>query len=466
MVLTSYSPPQVYAVQDPISGMYWNGTFNYPTITATVNPTNGTTLSNYNAQFLSSSGIIPSDITNFFLTSIATTSNSAAITLDSNATQPNQINFLRLNGIWKQLNSKTNAYDIVTANPYSSNFKINLAGNYGFAYYFISNVTGGNNTNFVNVTVTGTSGSSYLTIIPQDAVTGYSIQNPTIGIYSPTLGLWSNATIVGTSEVVPYISGSLIGIQVTASGYQPSTYLQTIYIGNNTVGPVLYPSQSALPSWNSTLSIQAVGTNPSGSYTVLGGASINIVSQNVSSPFTANVVTNSQGIASLTVPQLNTYKISGTATGYLPTSTSVVIATTLFNQIGLYFTPLTTTTVPTIAITTQPTIVNQNGGGYNTTPGSAGTCSTTPVIGFLPIIVNFLVCEGVSTQAGVYFIIAFAIILIGAYAGGKYGGELGVMVGVSAAYVIDLMMGFIPLWTLIAFVVIAIFTFGIKVGLG
>ena len=49
------------------------------------------------------------------------------------------------------------------------------------------------------------------------------------------------------------------------------------------------------------------------------------------------------------------------------------------------------------------------------------------------------------------------------YVGGRYGGGLGAVIGAASGYVLDLLIGWLPLWTLIAFIVIAALILSAKI---
>jgi hypothetical protein len=327
-----------------------------------------------------------------------------------------------------------------------------------------SSVTGGfSSGNVINYFITGTASNTFAYFTVNDQRTGSIISNSNIGLFDVPNQKWYNYTLAAGTLLMPLQTNYYYSYQGSANNYVSSAFIPLFLTGNQTIPINLLPSTLNIVTGNTTLSVTA---EDSGTYAPIAGATVTVSNTNQTSgyAYSQSLVTSTSGLALFTVPNNQIYTVNVQATGYQAGSSIVSVG--INGALSLiYLTPVSSMPTVTSIITVQTTVTLGIG---NSTPGSSGIngdgkCSATMPSSFLGAIYNFLACEGISTQAGENIICAIGLLMILLYVGGRYGGGLGAVIGAASGYVLDLLIGWLPLWTLIAFIVIAALILSAKI---
>ena len=459
--LFSASPPIIMSIQDPNTLQCWTQSWYYPIIYLAPLSTNGTINTPYIINIYSSSGVIPSDVNQISFTTNHYNSNNIYSNLlyDANTTIRHPLNFYKIGSIWYQ--SDGNAFNIVigTSFPNSIQTQFLTANDYTVNCILSSSLIGGfaagNNIVFH---ISGASNLIFAKFSVNDARTGATISNSNIGIFDVPAQHWTNFTLADGTLLIPLQGNYYYSYQGTANNYQPSSFTPLITGQNITIPINLIPTNQSIITGNTTLSVTVESSTD---YSPLSGATVSVSSTN---GYSSNLVTSNSGLALFTVPNNSSYTANVILSGYSSGSAIVTVGTNAAMAL-IYLSPVGIT--PTSIITVPTTLTTGIGIG-NTSVNSSGAngngqCLAAPSGGFLGAIYNFFACEGISTQAGEYIACAFAMVLLGLYVGGRYGGGLGAVIGAAGAYVFDLLIGWLPLWTLIAFLCVSAVIMGAKI---
>lgn len=448
---TSFAPPVIFTITDlTVPTTYIQSLF-YPTFNLSIYPITGNSLSTYNTLLQISTGVMPSDINFVTYTYYGNNGAFSGSLYDTNTTKKNVMSYGKKGGIWYQWDGT--GYNIALSSlPLNSPFSLQTPGNYTISVLMQSNILGALTYTSNQFSVSSSASNIvYVNFQINDVRSGGTISNGGLGIYDINNAHWTNYTLATGSVLLPVYANYWYIYQGSANNYNPSSAITISFVSNQTVPINLIPSSLNISTGNTTLSVTVEDGQ---TYQNLAGATVSVSSSTNS--YSSTLVTSASGVAFFTVPNNTIYTVNTLLSGYSSASTVVSVGsnTALVLQ---YLNPLNVK--PTNVITVPTTISAPSIGLANSSPNSSGAngngqCVTNPAGGLLGVIYNFFACEGISTQAGEYIACAFAMALLGLYVGGRYGGGLGAVIGAATAYTFDLLIGWLPLWTLIAFLCI------------
>ena len=455
-----YNVPVFINIQDPQTNYIWNFTAFYPTYNLTAPILDASINTPLSLSLRGSNPTNPADLNQMVIdTNMPNSITGSNVLYDNNATQRNPLNFYKKSGSWYQSDGTGFNINVGATLPTTFSTIFFTSGKYIVYSILSSTIKGGfaaaNNLQF---NITGSTSPVYAYFTVNDQRTGSIISNSIIGLLDVPNLHWTNYTLAAGTLLLNLQPNYYYAYQALANNYIPSAYTSIYFTGNQTVPINLLPSTLNIVTGNTTLSVTA---EDSGTYAPISGATVSVSNTNQTSgyAYSQSLVTSSSGLALFTVPNNQVYTVNVQATGYQAGSSIVSVGTNEALSL-IYLTHVSAIPTVTSIITVQTTVPLGIG---NSTPGSSGICSVTMPSSFVGAIKNFLVCEGVTTEAGENIICAIGLLMVLLYVGGRYGGGLGAVIGAASGYVMDLLIGWLPLWTLIAFIVIAALILSAKI---
>jgi hypothetical protein len=318
------------------------------------------------------------------------------------------------------------------------------------------------------LTVTSNSNLQKITIRAQDSFTGNYVTPTTFSIKNLITNTWKNQSEMRIGQIDDYYAvGTTLQMQASAAGWATNTITKSVLNGNGaTISYTIpmYPYSSPLVNYTQ-LYISVVNN---ALYTPISGATVRISSCG----YTTNCaedqygVTTASGITSFNVSNSTTYYASATAAGYnggeKVVFTNGATTQTAIQLVQLGVTPTPQITVPTYVITNTPTPIQTNigGGQINGTPTicKTNTSSLSPV----ESLKNAIACFGFDEYLAQSLALAGLIIMVFVVIGGKAGKALGAALGGIIGFLLCVTLGILPLWILIAFIVIGVGAIAIK----
>lgn len=319
----------------------------------------------------------------------------------------------------------------------------------------------------MSITVIGSESDLNLIIYPYDQITGNSISGAEYDILNPLTNTWANQTVYGTSYALNGVEHNRYynGV-IKANNYQTKSF--SFYTGfvngilDSTTGNInyqvpMYPTTNNIGTGNVSLSVQVKDSNTNG----LVGASVTVVSQTSGVSYSSSDTTGVNSVATFETPMNATYKITAKLSGYQTGTSTVVVGTTSPVSIIIYLSAVVPTVTTTITYTTSPTVT--------TTPLPNGVvCDPTfwskgeNIMNISGSLQNYVACQGVKSDQNQKAIVGILITLVLLSLGAKYGGKIGAVIATSAGYIISILMGLFPIWTLILFCAIMGVVFAAK----
>jgi hypothetical protein len=244
-------------------------------------------------------------------------------------------------GFWYQINSSyQKKLTTIFPNPISLSFSSPGAYTVDAAFFEIS---GGGGRASDTVIVSSNAAPTSLTLKAIDSSSGSMISGSTIRICNSN-GNWTNTTTDSGSVKYTSRSGEYIGYGATAGGYYESSMVYEKVISDIVRTIILNPIIS-VPAGNNTLYVYV---KDKGTLAGLDGALVYLSDGQTRT-------TPGSGMATFTVLENATYKITVTKTGYQPLTGSITVAGT-GNAISMELSRLTVTTSPTLAPGASPTV--------------------------------------------------------------------------------------------------------------
>jgi hypothetical protein len=323
---------------------------------------------------------------------------------------------------------------------------------YGNSYEFETSNLIGDNT---------TAATNNVKVRNQDAYTGGALLFSTISLRDDINNAWYNVTAQTGEYDFSIPANKQVTIYSTASGYQNLLKNATTPV-NGVIHQNMYASgyvgdagKTQLIVYTRSAPTSTISSQPlSEVYTTINQINQTLIKSDYSSE--AGNVIFSANISTI-------YTITASKTGY--TTVSQTIDTGLINpyEVYLYLTNknvIPPTYTPTPYITPQPTLTNIGGQPIN---GTATTCQLdTDNLSPVNSLKNAIACFGFEGYLAQSLALAGLIIMLFVVVGGKAGKALGAALGGIIGFLLCVALGILPLWILIAFIVIGVGAIAIK----
>jgi hypothetical protein len=319
----------------------------------------------------------------------------------------------------------------------------------------------------LNITVLGSETDLNLIIYPYDQITGDSISGAQYDILDPLTNTWHNETSYGISfakngiEHNRYYNGV-----VKANGYMDKLF--SFYTGftngilDSTVGNInyqlpMYPIINNIGVGNVSLGVEVWNKNT----IALIGSSVSLISSSTGKSY-GTAITGLNGAAQFVVPMNDTYKATASFSGYQTGTATIVVTTVSPVTLRIYLSPVVVTPTITIVYPTNiPTVTpTPLANGVTCNPNYWATDGN--IMNISGSLQNYVACQGVKSDQNQKAVVGILITLVLLSLGAKYGGKIGAVIATSAGYIIGILMGLFPIWTLILFCAIMGVVFAAK----
>lgn len=369
------------------------------------------------------------------------------------------LDYSLINGVWYQYGGSS--FSINKGSSFPAPITL-LPANFGTGNYIIDCYIIKSTNAVIHLTAPLTVTSvnmQTLTVHALDFDTGYLISTARINALNLASGIWDNRSD-GGEQIFYYPYSQKLYFVLDSSSYMSATKNYTV--GNTPLGLldiVMYKGVNT-PASNVSLRVNVMDNHDG----YINNAYVSVLNDN--SYFQGDSkYTNYAGVVIFTVLPTNDYAISVSKDGYLSSGkivTSGTGGTTLDVNIVLI-----AGNNPTATPTTLPTpIITQNNNygsplGGNITPASC-KLKLPDNSTILDNLKNNMACAGISSGQNQGYGISLMIIFVLGITGGKYGKGMGVVMGMSAGYVLSLAMGLVPVWTFVAMIIFICLILAIK----
>ena len=339
----SYYPPMNVSINDTVLNYGINETW-FPdnfitpgssTFGFSVSPESGTIASTFTAM---ASG----DFSGLNAYTIICTSGQVSGTCLSNNTGSNFLK--KSDDYWYQIGDDGSSIQLSTSFPSTVPLAFSNAGQYVVSGTFFPTDPALDGISISdNVTVISQGSTKKLTVSVKDSSTNSLVSGAMVKIIN-SFGNWSNQTTASGIRIYIGKEGEIIGYGATATGYHNSSIVYS-YLTDDLQKTVLLNPIIAVGEGNNTLYVYV---KDKGTLAGLDGALVYLSDGQTRT-------TPGSGMATFTVLEGATYKITVTKTGYQPLTGSITVAGT-GNAISMELSRLTVTTSPTLAPGASPTV--------------------------------------------------------------------------------------------------------------
>jgi hypothetical protein len=357
-------------------------------------------------------------------------------------------------GKWYQYNSATGLFSIDKGTAFPN--PVSGLGNFGVGDYIISAYIHKSTGEIVKVsdtlTITGDNNQE-LTIIAKDYEDGGIIGTAHIRVLDIARNTWDNRTAGGLQVFYyPFNQNLFITSSTDSTAYTDAFKNYTVTTDlTRELWLIMY--RGVLPPISNVTLQVSVYDATDDSYVT--NAQVRLSDNQIK-------YTGASGLVVFTVANNTLYHITTTKTGYQDSSQDILtMAGGTIREVSIIM--HRTTTTPTL-LTPVPTVSSGyiEGTGGNITPA---ICQLQLPAGstILDSLKNSMACAGITSGRNQGFGIALMIIFTLGIIGGKYGRGMGVVMGMSAGYVLSLAMGLVPRWTFVAMIIFICLILSVKI---
>lgn len=360
-------------------------------------------------------------------------------------------NFLKnTSNYWNGFTETGYKYNFGTSMPNNQVLYFKAGGNRTLKLTTEDDQTGILTDYLVNLTVLG-SGSLVLNAYPIDFITGNFVTGAIIHVQNRQDMTWENRTVNSPADCVFYKSIGFYDLSGSALGYtNQDNGLVYLSDSQKTVKVDMIPLSTSIGT-NATCYL-GVETEPN--LYPLQGAVITVSGGDLSS--NQMQITSMAGVGTFILTLNQTYQADISAQGYGSITAHFTVNANpyyLYMVTSVGNTPVTVeTTIPTITNTPIP-VETPLGYSSNTTCISG---IATNNLSSLDQIKNSIACAGFTTGESQSWALACLCILFCAFILSSKGGSTGMIIGAVTGYIISLGLQLIPVWTLIAFIILAV----------